>query len=176
MSVSIQDDDYIIFLATSKQIEDIKNFIAAVKVFYRSIQHSTFATFGNHPIFLGPTFFHFRKDEATFCRFFSEIISLDREILNLGKIGTDLDNAIFNGFSILAKKLEKLICVFHLKRADKKKLSELSKKSVVGRNVTKSIINDIHGTKYGTKTNLTPNFPQLPRNGKQFAQDFMNGL
>ena len=66
------------------------------------------------------------------------------------EIGTDLDNAIFNGFSILAKKLEKLLCVFHLKRADKKKLSELSKKSVVGRNVTKSIINDIYGKKYGS--------------------------
>ena len=104
---------------------------------------------------------------------FFEIISLDREILNLGKIGTDLDNAIFNGFSILAKKLEKLLCVFHLKRADKNNLSELSKKSVVGRNVTKvlsmkymeqslalytSMVYRIHGT----KTNLTPNFPQSP--------------
>ena len=70
---------------------------------------------GNHPIFLGPCFFHFKKDESIFCRFFMEMIAIDPRLKNIKKIGPDMEMAIYNGISAISEKLELLICVFHLK-------------------------------------------------------------
>ena len=165
-TVSAQDDNYIIFLATDKQIQDVKKFccrgnsvLSVDTTFNLCDLWLTDTSFknerlinssGNHPIFLGPCFLHFRKDEATFSRFFFEMISLDPEIIELGKIGTDLDMAIYNGFSILARNIGLLLCVYHLKTADKRKLSDLCKGNELSQSDSKSIINDIYGTKYGS--------------------------
>ena len=164
-TVSVKDDNYVIFLAMSKQIQYVKKFrsqgksVLSIDTTYNLcdlwLTDTSFKnehlinSSGNHPIFLGPSF-HFRKVESAFSHFFFEMVSLDPEIIDLEKIGTDLDNAIYNGFSILAKNLGKLLCAFHLKRADKQKLSNLCKGKDFIQSDCKSIIHDIYGTKYGS--------------------------
>ena len=41
---------------------------------------------------------HFTKDEETFRRFCVELISAIPQLMNLEKVGVDMDSAIFNGF------------------------------------------------------------------------------
>ena len=47
---------------------------------------------------LGPVIMHFTKDEETFRRFCVELISAIPQLMNLEKVGVDMDSAIFNGF------------------------------------------------------------------------------
>ena len=86
-TVSVQDDDYVIFLVTNKQIQDVKKMccqgksVLSVDTTYNlydlwftdtSFKNERLInSSGNHPIFLGPSF-HFRKDESAFSRFFSK--------------------------------------------------------------------------------------------------------
>ena len=45
-----------------------------------------------------PLLFHFTKDMSTFSKFALEMMSVDRNIARLKKVGTDMDEAIHNGF------------------------------------------------------------------------------
>ena len=50
-----------------------------------------------NPVFLGPMFFHFTKDEETFLRFGIELFVSRKGMANLKRVGVDMENAIFNG-------------------------------------------------------------------------------
>ena len=66
-----------------------------------------------------------KRTEASFPAIFMEMIAIDLSLKNIKEIGTDMEMAIYNGFSAISEKLQLLICVFHLKRKDEKKLSKL---------------------------------------------------
>ena len=59
-----------------------------------------------HAVAMRPVMFYFTKDEATFRRFCSEIVCANPRLLELKKIGCDMEAAILNGFkSIIASLL-----------------------------------------------------------------------
>ena len=49
---------------------------------------------GNNPIFLGPTLFHFTKNDKTFSRLALELLDTDPELINLKTIGANIEEAI----------------------------------------------------------------------------------
>ena len=63
---------------------------------------------------------------------------------DLKYIGTDLENAIFNGFSSQINELKRLLCVRHLQINDKKKLSDLN----TSKNGAAIILADIYVQNY----------------------------
>ena len=42
--------------------------------------------------------FHFTKDESAFCRFALELLAADPKLIELKKIGFDMETAIYRGF------------------------------------------------------------------------------
>jgi hypothetical protein len=79
---------------------------------------------GNNPFFLGPALLHFEKSSFIFQRFIKEMCSFNEAIKELKNIGTDLERAIYKGFSTDIPDLGLLLCVFHLEKNDKEKLKE----------------------------------------------------
>ena len=65
---------------------------------------------GTFPIFLGPCIVHFEKDDFIFNRFASEMCSYQPMKRSLKTIGTDLEKAIYNGFSSQIEDLKLLLC------------------------------------------------------------------
>ena len=72
--------------------------------------------------------------------------SFDRRIQMLKVIGTDQDMAIYNGFSIDNPEIKLLLCVYHLEKSDRHKLSQLHPK----KGATNKILADIYGCQYGS--------------------------
>ena len=101
-----------------------------------------------HPIFLGPAIVHFEKDLFLFSRFASEMLAHQPFISNLKAIRTDLEKAIFNSFLSQIKDLKLLLCVFHLQRNDKRKLTELKPKG--GSQAINTILADIYSPQHST--------------------------
>ena len=91
---------------------------------------------------------HFNKEEFTFSRFISEMCTYNPGIKELKVIGTDLEKAIFNGFASQIAGVKVLLCVLHLQKNDKAKLSELSPKGSTPS--INRILADIYGRRYGT--------------------------
>ena len=52
---------------------------------------------GNDPVFLGSLMLHFAKHKSTFSRFALETMAVDSNISHLKKLGTDMDESIYNG-------------------------------------------------------------------------------
>ena len=77
------------------------------------------------------------------CRF-------DHRLLNLKVIGTNQDAAIYNGFSKGNPELKLLLCVYHLEKCYRHKLSQLHPK----KGASKKILADIYGCQYGTVKEL----------------------
>ena len=101
---------------------------------------------GNHPIFLGPCILHFKRDAFLFSRFLKEMSSFNMQIMSLKTIGTDMDRAIFNGFSRDILELKLLICALHLEKADKQKLGQFQ----APKSSVQKILADIYGCQYGS--------------------------
>ena len=93
-----------------------------------------------HPYFLGPSMFHFRKTQQAFRRFAAEL-ALEDDVENIHFIGTDLDSALYNGFLSVFKSASNLVCVWHLKKRDKAKLKELNANATA----CTVILKDIYG-------------------------------
>ena len=93
---------------------------------YKNIRLETLE--GKHPIYLGLCSLHFRKDAFTFNRFFKKICSFDQRLQKLKVRGTDQDMTIYNDFAMNNAELKLLVCVYHLKKSDRNKLSKLSPK------------------------------------------------
>ena len=83
---------------------------------------------GNNPIFLGPTLFHFTKDDKTFSRLALELLDTEPELINLKTIGADMEEAIAKGFKRIIPNIKVLYCARHLKQRDEMKLDSLMEK------------------------------------------------
>ena len=70
-------------------------------------------------------------------------------ISNLKMIGTDLENAIINGFLCQIKDLKLLLCVLHLQQNDKRKLREFKPKG--GSQAINMILAGIYGRQWSNR-------------------------
>ena len=61
---------------------------------------------------------------AHFAAFFMEIVTIEPRVKILKRLGTDIEMAIYNGFSLISEQLQLLLCVFHMKKKDEEKLSK----------------------------------------------------
>lgn len=97
---------------------------------------------GKHPEFPGPSFWHFRKTRGSYRRFSGELVIQAPELLNLKKIGHDLDQALSSGIKDIFKDAKQLFCTQHMQERDAFKLQSL------GCNIRSkhSIMADIYGS------------------------------
>lgn len=163
-SVSSLNKFYYIFLGNDEQFEDIVTFccekenVLCVDTTFNLCENwvsdccysnmRLVNSEGMPPTFLGPVMIHFNKAEISFTRFLMEMMTIKPEIRNLKVLGTDLEKSIYNGFLSLAPDLRLLLCVLHLYKNDKKKLSESSPKGgIVSIN---QILSDIYGRRLGS--------------------------
>ena len=96
---------------------------------------------GKHPEFPGPLMLHFKKDSETFKRFAAEIILGNPTLMDIKKIGHDMDPALKKGLKSIFNKSETLLCVQHIKDRDKLKLQELK----ASPQRIREILTDIYG-------------------------------
>ena len=68
---------------------------------------------GNNSILLGPTLFHFTKDDKTFLRLALERLDTEPELINLKTIGADIEHTIAKGFKRIIPNIKLLYCVRH---------------------------------------------------------------
>ena len=147
-TVTVTDQTYIVFAYTEKQLSDIEKFCC------KSTEAGVFAvdtTFnlcdlwitdtsyrnkrpvntidGGAPVHLGPIMLHFTKDEKTFNRFGSEILSANPNLTSISFIGVDLESAIFTGLKTMIPGLFRLICMHHLMKRDESKHADLLPKT-----------------------------------------------
>ena len=64
---------------------------------------------GKHPEFPGPSFWHFKKDHETYCRFAGELAIAKPELLKIKKVGHDLDKAIAKGMTDIFQDAQNLV-------------------------------------------------------------------
>ena len=171
-TVTVTREKYLAFAFTEKQTMDIDDFccqavepvviavdttsnLCSLWITDTTYQNKRIlnASNGNHPIHLAPVMLHFTKDDATFSRLASELLSSNPNSRTLKGISVDLESAIFNGFKKMIPNLNGLICVQHLMKPGEKKLNKLLPKT--GRNIadctrlSREIIKDIYGVKDG---------------------------
>ena len=161
-SVSCVDESYYVFLANDVQLNDIADFcctnnnILCIDTTYNLCNNwVTDCCYtnkrietkdGKNPTFLGPSILHFNKEEFIFGRFISEMCTYNPQIRGLRIIGTDLDKAIFNGFSSQIPDLRLLLCFFTYL------LSDLHPPK--GSQSINTILGDIYGLRYGPNKEL----------------------
>ena len=66
--------------------------------------------------------FHFTKDKSTFSRFALEMMAVDSNIRHLKKVGTNMDESIYNGVKAVIPEVKQLYCDRHLRQRDEKNL------------------------------------------------------
>ena len=96
-----------------------------------------------HPWFFGWILFHMKKTPETFSRFCMDLVASEAEIRKLPILGTDLEEALFQGFKVIIPTMQSLLCVKHMSDRDQKKLTSLKAR------VQKEIIADIYGINDG---------------------------
>ena len=69
---------------------------------------------GKHPKFPGPSLWHFRKDRQTYRRFAVEMVMGDPGLINIKKIGHDLDRTIPNSLTDVFKDAQTFWCTEHM--------------------------------------------------------------
>ena len=143
-SIVINNKAYFFFICSSNQKQDITKFCCpeshtsvvgidttfnlcdlwVTDSCYKNTRIVNRAT-GNYPVFLGTLMFNFTKDKSTFSRFALEMMAVDSNISNLKKVGTDMDESIYNGVKPVIPEVKQLYCVRHLRQRDEKKLDGL---------------------------------------------------
>ena len=167
-SIVIDENAYFFFMCTSRQIEDIVSFCCVdnnievlgidtrfnlcdlwvTDICYKNKRLVNIRN-GNNPIFLGPSIFHFTKDEKTSTRFAAEMIAMNTVIMTeLKKVGVDMEDSIFNGIKKVIQNVSQLYCVKHLSQRDEVKINQLlgkTKSTISANNKAKvEIIKDIY--------------------------------
>ena len=108
----------------------------------------------SNPVHLGPVMFHISKDDETFRRFCMELIASNPNLINLRKVGVDMEAAIYSGFRSVIPKLLELYCVKHLQDRDKIAIDKLHNKTTLSDDLRasykKEILWDLYGRRYGT--------------------------
>ena len=97
---------------------------------------------GKHPEFPGPSMWHFKKNRETYRRFAGELVMNTPSLIELKKIGHDLDVAIFNGLTDIFTNAKKLWCTQRMQERDVYKLKQLG----ANKNTVQKIMADIYGS------------------------------
>ena len=96
---------------------------------------------GKHPEFLGPSFWHFKKDRETYRRFAGELAIAKPELLKIKKVGHDLDKAIAKGMTDIFEEAQNVWCTQHMKERDAQKLKTMG----CNERTQRRIMADIYG-------------------------------
>ena len=64
-----------------------------------------------HPEFPGPVMLPFQKDAPIFRRFALEIVNGNPKLLDVKKVGHNMDNSMKKGFGEIFRNAENLICI-----------------------------------------------------------------
>ena len=99
-------------------------------------------SFNKHPEFPGPMMVHFTKDQGTYWRLATEIVTAKPTLSDISMIGHDMDQAIKNGLTSIFSKAESLACLQHVSESDNKKLDKL----LASTSDKKCILSDIYGS------------------------------
>ena len=90
--------------------------------------------------------FHFTKDKSTFSRFALEMMAVDSNIRHLKKVGTNMDESIYNGVKAVIPEVKQLYCDRHLRQRDEKNLmrylvqqNEVHRKEIAPRTKSRKI-------------------------------------
>ena len=86
------------------------------------------------------------KNQESYRQFVGEMVIAESKLINLKKIGHDLDRAISNGMDDILPNASHLWCTQHLQRADAAKLRDMG---VNLRNAGR-IMTDIYGAQINT--------------------------
>ena len=70
---------------------------------------------------LSPIMIVFTKNKETLSRFSVELISPNPQLINLRKVGAEMETSVLNGFQSIICKLLPLYCAQHLHQRDKKR-------------------------------------------------------
>ena len=85
---------------------------------------------------------HFPKDQGTYRRLATEIVTSKPNLSNITMIGHDMDQAIKNGLNSIFGRAESLVCLQHVSEHGNKKLDEL----LASTSDKKRILSDIYGS------------------------------
>ena len=88
--------------------------------------------------------FHFTKDKSSFSHFALEMMAFDSNINHPKKVGTDMDESIYNDVKDVIPEVNQLHCVRHLRQLDKKNLTGFLVKQ-----------NTVHQKEIASKTRYT---------------------
>ena len=171
-TVVVWQDTYIAFVYTDKMLKDIELFACdeytneacvlgvdttfglcgmwVTDTVYRN-KRLTSVRSRKNPVHLGPVMFHSSKDDETFRRFCAEIVAANPNLLNLRKIGVDMESAIFNGFQSIIPKLLQLYCVKHLQDRDKLAIDKCHGRSNIADGLKASYKQEIQWDIYGKR-------------------------
>ena len=102
---------------------------------------------GKHPVEMGPSFVHTKKDTNDFVNFFGSLIRINPLLRDIRAVGTDGDEALMNASLICFQDATQLLCTDHKKRNIEKKLSEMAARPAARRHIMADI--------FGKKTDFT---------------------
>ena len=68
---------------------------------------------------------HFTKDQRTYQRLATEMVTAKPNLSNISMIGHDMEQAIKNGLTSIFSRAESLVCLQHVGECDSKKLDQL---------------------------------------------------
>ena len=118
-TVVVSSNSYIAFLYTDKQVKDIEllccdpndnnSYVLGIDTTFKLCNMWITGTLYHNKrllssrtrkslVHLIPVMMHFTKDEGTFSRFCVELISASPQLINLKKVGVDVEAAVFSGF------------------------------------------------------------------------------
>jgi len=100
-----------------------------------------------HPWFYGPSLFHMKKSNETFAGFAMDML-VSSNMISPKFLGTDMEKAMFGGFSKIFPDLKHLLCVKHLSDRDNRKLTN------IGARYNTRILSDIYGCNDGITREL----------------------
>ena len=68
---------------------------------------------------------HFTKDQRTYQRLATEMVTAKPNLSNISMIGHDMEQAIKNGLTSIFSRAESLVCLQHVGERDSEKLDQL---------------------------------------------------
>ena len=111
-----------------------------------SYSHVVNKSTSNSPTFFGPLFVHTEKNYSAYYSFFSSLMKMEPQLMNIIAIGTDGEQAIVKALkAVFSEKTLHLRCFIHMGNI-RRKLTDL----LLPESVREVIVRDIFGTQQGT--------------------------
>lgn len=105
---------------------------------------------GSYPIFAGPCLVHTRRRWRNYNYFSTSLIRERKEFGNLKALGSDDEEALYNGFLAACPQADHLLCFRHFENAIKRKLQSMSVPGDVQRKYLGDIIGEMSGDTFIT--------------------------